>query len=174
MAKYCSLWCWMRECSALWCNLAGGGMHGGTGCSHGAAEGLQLACRWEPRSWLPSAVPAGVMYRRRSSLFADTGFLSSMWSWMIHQWYCSPGSFPGCYLLSLFFFFSFIFFPASALSLRPLCAHGVNDNPSCSWGARCGSGWVSSRLVAEGDSGVMSLFTDPPELQQQPRTQVPV
>lgn len=42
------------------------------------------------------------------SLFADAGLLSSTWSWVIHQMIALFDSFPGCYLLWLFFFFSFM------------------------------------------------------------------
>lgn len=158
MAKDGSLWCRMKECRAPFCKLAGGGTHQGTGCNQdAAAEGLQLVCRGVSWSWLPS--PAWVMYRCYSSLFADAGFLGSTWSWMIHQ-AISLSWFISRMLFIITFFLSF-FFLASALSFCSLWAHGVNDNQPCSWGARCGSNWVSGTLLAEGDSGVMSLFTDP-------------
>lgn len=127
MAKYCSLRCWLEECDVPHCHPAGSRMHWGAGCSQvlGWRMQVQVGIRV---CW---AVPAVVICHCHQPV---CWYRAPEKHKVIHQVMALFDSFPGCYLLGLFFL---SLFHASALSLCPLCVHSVNDNLSCSWCPPC-------------------------------------
>lgn len=102
------------------------------GCTGGldAAKVLGWELQVQVGSWpgSPWAVQQGWSISA-ISLFADTGLLGSAWSWVIHQVRALFDSFPGSYLLWLFFCLSFTLqhFP-----FAPVCAQ-CQCHQSCCW-----------------------------------------
>lgn len=110
----------------MWCSPLQSCWHrmpwGAVGCSQGA--GLRDA----GSGGSPGLAPPGLSQQGWSisaiSLFADPGLLRSTQSWVIHQVIALFVSFPGCYLLWLFFFLSFTlqhfpFVPCVSMTTSP-------------------------------------------------------